>query len=149
MVHCSLLCGIILRHIGSVCSSGYALGADDTCSKCDGSSGYIGLGVVLSLIFLCGVLAIAKRRYWIRQFIEFRAYFEEKTKNYDLRSFRTKGKVLFSFFQIVSTLPTALNLVYPNPFSFAMEFFSLTNVNVITVLNLGCIFSSNFYNRLR
>jgi hypothetical protein len=94
-------------------------------------------------------LCFWKRHYLIERFKAAVAKFEQKTKSYDMKSFKTKGKILFSFFQIISAMPTALNIFYPNPFSYALDFFSLTNINIISLLSLGCIFSSNFFNKLR
>ena len=132
-----------------MCIDGYALAADNSCTECEGSPWITALVIMLCLVVIIGILCFVKRRYLIRKFKELLVYFEDLTKGYDMKSFKTKGKILFSFFQIISAMPTALNLFYPNPFTYALEFFSLTNVNLISLLSLGCVFSSNFFNKLR
>lgn len=104
---------------------------------------------MVSIMFVVVVVCYVKRKYLIVKFDEFMAFFNEKTSVYDMKSFKTKGKILFSFFQIIGAMPTALYLFYPNPFSYTLEFFSLSNINIISLLNLGCVFSSNFFNKLR
>jgi hypothetical protein len=134
---------------GNVCIDGYALAADNSCTECDGDSAVVGISVVVAFVVVVGMLCFWKRHYLLLRFEAFMTYFNDKTKNYDMKSFKTKGKILFSFFQIISAMPTALNLFYPNPFSYTLEFFSLTNVNIISLLSLGCVFASNFFNKLR
>ena len=132
-----------------MCISGYALAADNSCTKCDNASAVLGVLILSGLLCVVCLLCFWQRRFLISKGKEIIAYFNEKTKNYDMQSLKTKGKILFFFFQIVSTMPTSLNVYYPNPFSFTLELFSLTNVNIINLLSLGCVFSSNFFNRLR
>jgi hypothetical protein len=138
-----------VTNLGNICEDGYALAADNTCTECNESSGILAVIIIFFLLILFGLICYIKRQYLLAKLEELKNYFTNKTKNYDLKSFRTKGKILFSFFQIISALPTALNLVYPDPFSYTLEYFSLSNINLISLLSLGCVFSSNFYNKLR
>ena len=147
--HKCCFCLICTAVTGSVCIDGYALAADNSCTECSGSSSVLIVAVMGGLFALALALCYWKRHYLIQRVKAFIAFFEEKTKHYDLRSFKTKGKILFAFYQIISFMPTSLNLFYPNPFSYALEVFSVTNINVINLFSLGCVVSSNFFNKLR
>ena len=140
---------VVMLFSGNVCVDGYALAADNSCTECKSSSTVLIVSLLASFVVFTTLVCFWKRHYLISLVKAFIVYFEEKTKYYDMKSFKTKGKILFSFYQIISFMPTALNLFYPNPFSYALEFFSVTNINIISLFSLGCIFSSNFFNKLR
>jgi hypothetical protein len=107
---------------GNVCIEGYALAADNSCTECKDDSAVLAVSILAALLLFIGLVCYWQRRYLIGRFEASVVYFNKKTRNYDMKSFKTKGKILFSFFQIISAMPTALNLFYPNPFSYTLEF---------------------------
>jgi hypothetical protein len=104
------------------------------------------------IVVIIGILLIsvgyAKRHYLFAKFQAFERALVNETKDLDMKSMKNKGKILFSFLQIISSMPTALNLAYPTPFDNVLEVSSFSNVNVVNLLSFGCVVDVNFYDEL-
>jgi hypothetical protein len=134
---------------GNLCIEGYALAADNSCTQCqDGSAGLIFYLTTFFIVFILTIALYWKRLYLFKKFQEMEEYFMNKADKYDMKSFKNKGKILFSFLQIISSMPTALNLAYPSPFNNTLEISSFSNVNVLSLFSFGCVFKFNFYDEL-
>lgn len=125
------------------------MAADGSCQLCEEGSGG---GVANLVIFVAAVLIVlicyTKRLYLFSKFQELEKIFVDRTKDIDVRSFKNKGKILFAFFQIISSMPTALNLAYPSPFDNMLKVSSFSNVNLVNLLSFGCVVDVNFYDEL-
>jgi hypothetical protein len=134
---------------GNLCVDGYALAADNSCTLFqEGSAGLIFYLAVFFCFFIFSITLYWKRLYLFKKFQEIEEYFMDKADKYDMKSFKNKCKILFSFLQIISSMPAALNLAYPSPFNNTLEISSFSNVNILSLFSFGCLFNYNFYDEL-
>jgi hypothetical protein len=131
-----------------VCKDGYAKSADQTCLSCSSSNSIL-LPIAFALFIVIAILCYWQRNTLIRKLAELEHYFLEVEGKYDLKSYKNKAKILMAFFQILSSMPVTLALAYPTPYADLLDFLSFSNIDLSGLFNLGCLFESNFYTRLR
>ena len=153
----------------AVCQPNYAStgsGQTLTCSKCGGSA-FATIAAISTTFF---VIITASICYCLRRGGETPIEKKSLTAHDDLNRLRTFSKdakkkamamatfvdeagpilkILFSYFQIATTLPFVLNLRFPPIFSSSLKVVSgIVNVNVISLMPVGCLLSSNFHTTL-
>ncbi|CAM9436268.1 unnamed protein product, partial [Ectocarpus fasciculatus] len=115
-----------------VCEDGYVHSADGTCSACNDGS-FIAVAIVIPIVvFLVFVVVILA----------------DKAEEYNFSSLRTKVKIMITFIQILSQMPSVFGALFPEGYLSFLDIFGLFNLNIISFLSLGCVIESNFYSQL-
>lgn len=152
---------------GSVCTEGrtgpYCEVCDNTttpkyvksrgeCVKCEGNVrntvilGTIGIVLgVLFMIYMCVRLddySPESMKGWVSFAMKWSKNFISMAKNA-----KVQGKILASYFQIVSSLPFNFNLSFPVEFAVMMKYFNLINVD-IGMMPVGCVTELNHFTNL-
>ena len=61
---------------------------------------------------------------------------------------RVKVKILVAFFQIISSVGPALNIVFPPNFVTYTNYYSIFDLNILSIPGVNCLFSTNYYSSL-
>lgn len=135
----------------SVCQDGYVHSAEGSCSECRSGSFLavaITVPLVIALIFISFVLVnIYSDR--IKTFLNAQILaLADKAQEYNVSSFRTKIKIMITFIQILSQMPSVFGALFPDGFLSFMGIFGLFNLNVLNFFSLGCAIKSNYYQEL-
>ena len=135
-----------------VCASGYSPSLEGGCKKCPEAqnsvlylAGYV-LATPILLLFVYWLLRkINKGSGSLQEQIK-KARNEKGSIMYSLR---TKLKILASSWQIVGSLQSVLGLKFPAAFSsFISTISAFVNIEVFTLLPIGCLLSTSYHNRL-
>ena len=133
-----------------VCVDGYSKGYTGTCEECE--SAFVSLGFYL----LCAIL------FFVTVYLALLCYLRNKRISIDSLSsepsspsrdgkhwskrLRSKAKILTSFYQIVSKLPTILAVKFPNIYrSFMAVISSFFNLETFQLISIGCVLPSSMY----
>ncbi|GMI10820.1 hypothetical protein TrLO_g15777 [Triparma laevis f. longispina] len=136
--------------ICSVCTEGYnknAVGVCEICSSASLSIGFYALLIVLGAITLYLVLRkiFGKEKFTISNVTQDITNANSNDKHWSKR-LKTKAKILTSFYQIVSKLPSTLAVQYPDFYSgFTTAINSVFNFNAIGLISVGCFLLQSIY----
>ncbi|GMH76388.1 hypothetical protein TrLO_g509 [Triparma laevis f. longispina] len=136
--------------ICSVCKDGYSKNSfKGICRPCDELETllffYIG-GPILLIVTLIGLYYFFRKKYGItggrRDSVNAAiAGFNKASadKNHWLSHIRTRGKILFSFYQIVSSLPETLSIVFPKMYTNFINIVSvISKLSFFEMINVEC-----------
>lgn len=135
----------------SVCDEGYTMTTGGICVSCANgdSSIFVALiPIIAFLVFLLMYYAWVKRHAISNLLNSSNKQLAENVPNNRLKSLKTKFKILLAFVQIISQLPTVLNVTFPLSFMTFILILSIFNINFIAYLHIGCIYHQNFYDEL-
>ena len=136
--------------ICSVCMEGFNKDAVGVCKPCSSA------GVSIGFYTLCGILSVVAfylilQKVYGKERLTLAFMTKELTeasgdKKHWAKNLRTKGKILTSFYQIVSKLPSTLAVEYPDIYrGFTTAVNSVFNFNAIGLVSVGCILPSSMY----
>jgi hypothetical protein len=134
--------------LGNVCEDGYAFSANLKCSECGDSTLLIPI-IILCLLPIIIITVFINHKCLLAKFDQIKKRIEKATEDIDIITVRNKSKILVAFLQIVTSMPTTLNLVYPYPFNQSLDILSFAKFDFISLFSLGCVFPSDFYVKLR
>jgi predicted outer membrane repeat protein len=135
----------------NLCEDGYALGADSKCSPCSSTSSTLPLilgPTLLLLSLLLLLVAYLKRDLLLLTLENLLLSLNKLIAKYHLNSFQTKLKILISFAQILTSLPTLFDVNYPLLFTHFLDILSFSNLNFLSLFSVGCLWKSTFYDSL-
>lgn len=134
-----------------VCDDGYVRSADATCRRCSDDS-FIAVAIVLPIIFglLFFVFVVAtvhseKIKLFLSNQILILA---DKAEKYNLSSLRTKVKIMVTFVQILSQMPSVFGALFPEGYLNFLNFFGFFNFSISSFLSLGCVIDSDYHSDL-
>ncbi|GMH74627.1 hypothetical protein TrLO_g1929 [Triparma laevis f. longispina] len=136
--------------ICSVCKEGFSENSVWFCESCASA------GLSIGFYFLCGVLGIITlylvlRKVFGKEKLTISNVTQEFTKatsndKHWTKRLRTKFKILTSFYQIVTKLPTTLAVKFPKVYeTFTAGISSVFNFNAIGLISVGCIIPQSLY----
>lgn len=136
----------------SVCSKGYVADQSGVCYDCNnGETLATKLSVFIVFIVIALFIFVAYRfrnsvmrcyeRFLSKQVI---ALLTSPKYKY----MRVKIKILVAFFQIISSVGPALNIVFPPDFVTYTNYYSIFQLNVLSIPGVNCLFSPNYYSSL-
>ncbi|GMH73197.1 hypothetical protein TL16_g06118 [Triparma laevis f. inornata] len=152
-VHASPEDNCTIGHTGpicSVCTEGYSKNAVGVCKSCSSASvsiGFYTLCVVLGITALYFVLRkiFGKEKLTISNVTQVITKASSDDKHWSKR-LKTKAKILTSFYQIVSRLPSTLSIQYPDFYrGFTTAINSVFNFNAIGLISVGCVLPHSMY----
>ena len=139
--------------ICGVCVDNYVADGHNFCRECASAGASVGFYVLSSACGL-GIAYLILLRVYGKQNVESLSFLtEELSKASDRRHWfskaKSKGKIIVSFFQIVTALPTTLQVRFPAVFrEFSDTVSTLCNIETIRFLSVGCITKITFYTEL-
>ncbi|GMH88795.1 hypothetical protein TrVE_jg431 [Triparma verrucosa] len=120
-----------------------------TCAECSDLNLPVGVkcdrvGLTLEMLVINdGVLG--KERLSVA-FLSNEIFKATATDNHWSKRYKTKAKILTSFYQIVSRLPYTLAIKFPDVYSaFSTAISSVFNLNIIGLINVGCLLPTSMY----
>ncbi|GMH66854.1 hypothetical protein TL16_g04527 [Triparma laevis f. inornata] len=136
--------------ICSVCEEGYIKNATGVCKPCSSTGVSIGFYALLT-VFSITTLYFILRKIFGKKKLTITNISKEMQKataddKYWSQRLKTKAKILTSFYQIVSKLPSTLAVKYPDFYrGFTTAVSSVFNFNVIGVISVGCFLPQSIY----
>lgn len=136
--------------ICSVCTEGFNKNAFGVCAPCKSAGASIGF-YALSGILGIVITSFALRRMFGRERLSVASVTEAinnatNDKKHWSNRLKTKAKILTSFYQIVSKLPSTLAVQYPDVYQgFAMALNSVFNFDAIGLISVGCFLPRSMY----
>ena len=137
--------------ICSVCKEDYIKNAVGFCERCSSA------GISISFYVFCFILASLALYFGLRRALgkETRlttaSLTDEISKasvddEYWIKKYKTKGKILTSFYQIISKLPSTLSNKYPDVYTvFSTAVSSVFDFNAIGLVSVGYFMPSSLY----
>ena len=130
----------------SVCEHGFARDVEGVCKRCEGGgipAKTIVIGLVITCLLLVAVALLRKRRKTKGRRIMTGKEFEVSS------SFRTKFKILTSYYQIVSQYEDVFQVRFPKLFeAFSRRVSSIFNLNLLQLGSVDCFVETSFYTKL-
>jgi predicted outer membrane repeat protein len=132
----------------TVCSTGYTRSQDGLCYSCENSNslGAATVSTVLFVIFFIGILLVV--RYYKKIIKWYSKLLNQTVKNRKFKTLRVKLKILVAFAQIVYQLGPAFNIIFPVSFVEYLNYYSIFQLNLVFLPDVGCIVQTNYYNNL-
>lgn len=135
----------------SICVEGYSKQSDGSCNKCNASSKIV-TPIVLASLSATIFSAIC---YIFVKWEKIRAYLErlvvqiaEKAEEYKLNSLRTKVKIMITFVQVLTLMPSVLVSAFPEDYLNVISGLNFIQLDFINLFDFGCLYDSNFHTRL-
>ncbi|RYD66200.1 MAG: hypothetical protein EOP84_31330, partial [Verrucomicrobiaceae bacterium] len=97
---------------------------------------------------LCALLALKFRKRLLKWINKVVARANKISSNRKFHTLRVKIKIVVAFCQIVSELGPSLSLVFPGNYSAFVSYYSLLQFSVISLPNVSCLVSTNYYDEL-
>ena len=136
----------------SVCQKGYVSDQTGICYDCSSASTLatkLSILIVLSvfaLIFLLGYRFRNLLKSCYERFLSKQAIALLASPKY--KYMRVKLKILVAFFQIVSSIGPALNIVFPPDFVIYTSYYSIFQLNILSIPGVNCLVTANYYSSL-
>jgi hypothetical protein len=134
----------------SVCQDGYYKHGG-YCLKCSSSGARLIMALVPTLCFLLCLLLYYLwiiRDQFLHYFWDQAGVLAKKAETYHLTSLRTKFKILLAFVQIITQIPFALDVDFPQIYLQFLDILWIFNLDFVEFLNFECIYKRNFYDKL-
>jgi hypothetical protein len=72
----------------------------------------------------------------------------EKAEEYKLNSLRTKIKIMITFVQVLTLMPSVLVSVFPERYLTVIRGLNFVQLDFLDIFDFGCMYDSNFHTRL-
>lgn len=134
----------------SVCEDGYYKHGG-VCLSCSTSGARLVMTLLPTVCFLFCLLLYYLwiiRDKFIHYFWDQAGVLAKKAETYHLTGLRTKFKILLAFVQIISQIPFALDVDFPQIYLQFLDILWVFNLDLVEFLNLECIYKRNFYDKL-
>lgn len=135
----------------SVCEEGYTQNQNGECYSCSSATD-LATEVMTTVIFLAVVGAAALLiKYKSKLALVFGGMASRMNKvaaNRKFHTLRVKAKIVIAFCQIVYQMGPALGIVFPANYSTYISYYSILQLNLVSLPNVGCMVSTNFYDSL-
>lgn len=134
----------------SVCEDGYYK-RGGVCLSCSSSGARLFMTLLPTICFLICLLLYYLwiiRDKFIHYFWNQAGVLAKKADKYHLTGLRTKFKILLAFVQIISQIPFALDVDFPQIYLQFLEILWIFNLDIVEFLNFECIYQRNFYDKL-
>ncbi|GMH76471.1 hypothetical protein TrST_g1986 [Triparma strigata] len=134
--------------ICSVCKEDYSKDSSNVCVSCASASVSIGFYTFCFISSLVAAYVILRRILGKGNISvsAMRAKLTETSDKHWSQKLATKAKILTSFYQIVTKLPSTLAVKYPDVYrTFATALSNVFDFNAIGLISIGCIFPRVIY----
>ena len=133
-------------YIGAACGScdyptHYLSVVDQTCNVCSPGAKGLALGVTITIVVVLAGLFLRASYYADRKMLQVKA-----TKLYRLMS-PSRIKVLWTLFQIITSIEATLKITYPQPYGGVLNLLASLQLD-ISVLPVSCVTKFSFYQKL-
>jgi hypothetical protein len=134
-----------------VCEDGYVETTTGICEQCDDSS-YVAIAVILPVVIIAVfALALYVNINWasIRLMLaNVVLKLADQAEKYHFSSLRTKVKIMITFIQVLSQMPSVVGPLFGPFYLSFLQIFSIINFNVLSFFNLDCLYKTNYYSAL-
>ena len=132
----------------TVCEEGYTKSSSGYCYSCNDSVGTLSEILSTLLFVLCGGIVYLLYRYRKNIINWYSKKMNTTVRNRRLKSVNIKTKIVISFCQIIFQLGPAFNIVFPSAFLRYLNYYSIFQLNLLVLPNVGCVVSANYYDAL-